>query len=362
MNYNCEVCGYGTNRNRDYLRHLKSKKHNKNIKNYESTVPGSGHACGHCGKIYDLRNSLKKHEKKCKSRKKMLEENVKLKKKFICEFCGIFFDRKYNQERHTNACYKKKINDYEVKLKEKDDKLREKDNRLEEKDQMINFYKEVAQANKPTEAHIKNDISDFTFINAHYKKARPLRGLTYKKFVKRNKIQYIENNASYNDRLVWDILYCSDNGILDEYIGDVIKEIYKNNQNPDKQSVWSTDSARLKFVIKLKDLETGIERWAFDEKGKMTGEKIIKPVLKKIEDLLEDFIKFDCDIRKGRTMKEKEEMVDNAIKCNEIIKKINTGTLTKDVLRYISPFFKVQKEIPLEVNNSDIQNAKNIRE
>ncbi len=61
MKYFCEKCIYETEKKYDYDRHLTSKKHAQNTKKI--------YTCKNCNAIYNVRQSLYAHKKKCQENK-----------------------------------------------------------------------------------------------------------------------------------------------------------------------------------------------------------------------------------------------------------------------------------------------------
>ncbi len=57
----CEACGYGTSRANDWAKHIATRKHQA-----ESASKCCSTACRSCGKRYNTRSGLWKHEKTCK--------------------------------------------------------------------------------------------------------------------------------------------------------------------------------------------------------------------------------------------------------------------------------------------------------
>ena len=88
MNYNCECCNYNTPKKTDYFRHLKTKKHLKQIHRKQKTTisffetektkknANTKFETCQCGKIFKTRGGLWKHQKKCNIEITDIEKNV----------------------------------------------------------------------------------------------------------------------------------------------------------------------------------------------------------------------------------------------------------------------------------------------
>jgi hypothetical protein len=73
--FNCDACGFYTNNNYDYKRHVKTKKHEKSTENAKITTkvqPVETFTC-ECGKSYKDRTGLWRHKKKCEIAEQIIE-------------------------------------------------------------------------------------------------------------------------------------------------------------------------------------------------------------------------------------------------------------------------------------------------
>tara|TARA_B100000035_G_scaffold143051_1_gene121761 strand:- start:7886 stop:8791 length:906 start_codon:yes stop_codon:yes gene_type:complete len=78
--FNCDACGFYTNNNYDYKRHVKTKKHEKSTENAKSTTniqPVETFAC-ECGKSYKDRTGLWRHKKKCEIAEQIIENEEEI--------------------------------------------------------------------------------------------------------------------------------------------------------------------------------------------------------------------------------------------------------------------------------------------
>jgi hypothetical protein len=65
--YSCQMCDFNSNKIRNYNMHLLTLKHLKNVEKMPEKNATPLYSCLTCNKIYNSRNSLWYHEKKCKS-------------------------------------------------------------------------------------------------------------------------------------------------------------------------------------------------------------------------------------------------------------------------------------------------------
>ena len=68
--YVCESCDFRCSKNSNYVKHINTRKHHKNIKGDKVGDKGDRfyiYNCDICKKSYNSRNGLWKHKKKCKT-------------------------------------------------------------------------------------------------------------------------------------------------------------------------------------------------------------------------------------------------------------------------------------------------------
>jgi len=81
----CKLCNYECCKLSDYNKHKNTRKHihRTNIDKLEQTIehknltPLKEYKCNNCNKLYQARNSLWYHQKKCKKVENILEPNIK---------------------------------------------------------------------------------------------------------------------------------------------------------------------------------------------------------------------------------------------------------------------------------------------
>lgn len=123
-------------------------------------------------------------------------------------------------------------------------------------------------------------------------------------------------------------------GDLHSVLGDVLVANYQEDDIK-KQSLWTTDVARLTYLIK--DITTkGDSIWTQDKKGNKVKQMIIKPLLLKVKGIIETFYKA---IMKAPTTTFRLRIEDEAIKLlHEIGYKggKNTSILASKINTYIA--------------------------
>tara|TARA_Y100000389_G_C17459934_1_gene520942 strand:+ start:1505 stop:2653 length:1149 start_codon:yes stop_codon:yes gene_type:complete len=217
-NFVCESCDYITDIKCNYLKHIKSKKHqkNENIKNTKF------YYCDICEKKYKTRSGLWKHVSKCNiNTQKYINDNKEKKDKETKELLEIFTNYiKNNQEIQKELIESNKI-----------------------------IHKIIPNiGNNNNNNNSNNSISINVFLNEHCKDA-----INFTEFIK---------NISVS---IEDIMKTYQLG----YTEGLSNILMKNLQNMEitKRPIHCTDNKRLKFFIKDED------KWEKDN-----GEKIEKAI------------------------------------------------------------------------------------
>jgi hypothetical protein len=342
--FDCNYCDYSTKDNSNWNKHIKSKKHIKNIKETKIKKQYLQNS-----QLEQLDNSPP-HETQCYMWK--------------CINCKKTYSSSFNLKRHMPNCTDTLIIANQLELKNKE---------LEIKDQTINKYEEELVYFKQLlylSAEKKSKtIGKYDYINSNFPNTQPLKKISYGVFVENNKMQYIndnnndndnddcdyidhinnmdnldDENVSYDNKIVRDILYAHIHNILDKYIGDVIVKTYKD-ADPSKQAIWITDSARLKYIIRTTD-DKNIPRWMADVQGKETNKLIVAPIIEKLRSLLMWYQKKYCMPLKNikYSFEERERIINMNITISEVIRDMDDGKINKKVLKYLAKYFTINKK------------------
>ena len=339
MKYICAFCNFKTDRLFCFNQHKNTKKHKEKVKELANIT-----------QIKHVSNIGKNHD-------------------FICQFCGNQFYNAGSLTRHTNNCSKKTqlIENYDNKLREKDqiiNKLTEQNNSLkqlfEQKDNQIDTLKEEIKYLKTiinnTGSIIKSSVSAISYVSQHNTDAPALEAiddyskLTYDIDSESNQTDNTEPKEKTDDEIRKDkdkfintIVVKHEKNILDRYLGDIIIKCYKK-KDPKEQSLWSSDTSRLTYVIRELFANKKID-WTVDKKGVKTRNYIVKPLLEHVEKLMKEYITeysvFDKD---ELDMREYEPKLRRMNKLGEIMAAIDNGTLPENIVSYVAPEFFLKKE------------------
>lgn len=332
--YHCWACNFETKNKTDYKRHCSTTKHRKRWKNFEEAPP-----------INHTQPTHKSHKVKHKKKFVSVEKSVS-----VCPFCGDEFSRKDSLKRHKVSCSQKKLQEKEEIIKSNQRTMR-KLNRDHKKtvtkyEDELHYFKQILQLSE--ESGSKN-VSAYNYISQNYQAAQPLTAITFERFVRNNKIQYAQSDKSYNEKLIEDIIYSHKHGILDKYLGSTIVEMYMT-KNPDEQSIWSTDQARLKYVIR-QCIGDEMVRWVADSKGVNTAKMLIDPLSSKIKKILNTYnTKYYIPKEsESYSLNEQKDMMEGHLAIMEICRDIDNKKIHRNLLKYMAPFFSTEK---LHISNS----------
>jgi hypothetical protein len=349
MKYNCNCCNYETDRKSSFDKHNLSQKHldkSNNAKQQSITV---------------TLESLQSNPKKC-------TENVISKQtKNECVSCGATFAFKQGLSKHRKTCVKQAItesnNDKEIiaSLKEKIkdmemDKLKMKINFLEEQNKNLSNNNKtlsiVAENNSETS---KTSCSALNFVMKNYKNAPCIQEFNDYQLL-------LEGNEDFTIGEV--VIHKFQRDELVSFIGDVLIKKYKT-ANPGDQSMWSSDAARLAYMIR--ELTADNEpNWYADKGGVKTANYTVKPILKHIKEDLTRLINesqqtlFNTDYNDLNSSKS-DDLRNKILKGTEILQIITKGTLSTNVIKYIASHFfldrkKNQKKLTYD-NEEEIELA-----
>lgn len=305
MKYLCDECDYGTNNKSNFNRHLKTI--HEPAKELLS--------CEKCNQVFSHQSSLSRHEN------------------YRCHTIRSELD-----------IIKAQFTEYQIAIKAKEMELENK--YLKEKNNdLSNEVTELKSIIETKKDKVYN-ISVKNYVQQNYPDAPPLIALKeYEPLLyeynedseESEDNEEIDVNKNNVDDLASNLIYNFNNSCLDKYLGEFIVKYYKKD-DPSKQSLWSSDTSRLTYIIK-ELLSNNKTIWSHDHKGIKVKEYIINPLLKYIKNYIDEywvthidnFKKFDNKIIIKHQM--------NYLVLYQIKKEIENNVLSSDIVRYISPHF-----------------------
>ena len=352
MRFICETCDYDTDSHFCFQQHKNTKKHHEKVKRQLDNA--------RMERGYNLDND----------------------KKFQCLYCKKNFLNAGGMARHNKTCPEKiKIETiYENKLNEKDqiiNQLNEQIKYLEtinEKD--VSYYKELYLNNKKhyesevdtlkKEVHylktiinnagniIKSSVSAITYVSQNYGDAPALAPIKdYSKVTYdidetpdktgRRRRKTPKEIRKDKDNFIDLLILKNEKSTLERYLGRIIIKCYKKD-NPKNQSLWSSDTSRLTYVVRELFNNKNID-WTVDKKGVKTRNYIINPLLEYINGLMKEYIKvYSITDINDIDMREYEPILNRMNKMAHIMSSIANGKLAEEILGYVTPEFYLNKE------------------
>jgi hypothetical protein len=284
----CKYCKYTTKDRRNYIKHCKTKKHKRNIETYKTgpklnqVLPEfnqknkkstqqkstSGYNCKFCTTDFTTLGSLKRHGTRCVLQK-LHEKDIEL----------------LNKEKELQSFKKEK--EIEIDMIKKENAYNEKE--LRQKTEFIHYYKQLLEL---TDNKIKDpNVSAFNYIVTNYTKAVPLKRITYKDYKKAKNFKY-SGKLPHDEQILEDLFVSYKHKKLHKDIGNIIIKLYRNT-DPTMQSLWSTDESRMKYIVR-KNVGHDDYRWEADNRGTYTAKHIIDPLIDTINKLISIWVNKHC--------------------------------------------------------------------
>jgi hypothetical protein len=357
MKYACNDCKYDTNIKSHYTRHLNTPKHLERI---QRTNINDNLSNSNIDKLNVTGNIIINN---------VVNENTSepTPKLYKCKKCTFATKHKSSYFRHKSGCkdngnsvdddvnFKKIIQNFQDKLNEKDKILNEKDKIITEKDKVISQLKDdqnvylkslVKEAgmlvNKNTNLAIKS-VSTLSYVIQNYPNAPALELVPESKY---------DEIAAPNCTIPITVVHYYRKKKLASYLGNYVVEFYKK-EDPHLNSVWSSDVVRETFVYR--ELVGDKLDWIVDKVAKKIGKKIIDPMLSFIKQKLIVFNAEENKLSKNMKLSSGEMGIHVANNTDgmDITREIENDNLKHQILKYIAPFFYLNKALTFEAAEGD---------
>jgi hypothetical protein len=342
MEYTCNMCRYKTLDKRNFWKHRKrmhiDKKDQCDDNSYKSVLgaPNSTNLvqigasngtrtdfmCEICAKSFSRSYTLKRHQEdgRCKGKRGMVTEYKEI------------------LEQKKELEVKMMMMEYETKLKIKETELSAAERADKEKSAFI-------MSGKVGEKHYHNKMSVKTFIEMNYPNAPPLEELNLDKML-------TLGDEEKGTELVNVLIYHHSDNRLAKYLGGFLVKNYRKT-NPSEQSVWTSDTSRLTYVIR-ELLSNNKAIWNPDKKGVKTKESIIIPMLDHVKLQIGEYVrKYTKIANRSDDFNEQMKLYDNMNKAYQIEIDIDTGNLADNIIKYIAPYFHMDKSDIKDDENYD---------
>jgi hypothetical protein len=301
LEYKCKICNYSTKNKYNYIKHSNNKEHlyREELNKY----------CMICDKTFKTKQIYWQHRKK------------------------IHIDKiKINNTANNNTVN----NNINNKLDKIDNKI---DDKIEEvKVEIHNSKKEVVTVvNKA----ITKASSLIKYLMQTHRSVPPLKRIKKEECIPILRLDYdcpeIEGDYSLQKMFVKDYS-------KNIFVSNIAKSILKiiNHEQQDKQPIYNTDSTRYNYVVK-----TSTELWNEDKSGVKFTDYIIRPLLRYIRELNEDYINVLEKVNmKKNTFYENEVHVNALDAAYNLDIAVMNDYLIKPLLKELSPYLRfLQQEL-----------------
>jgi hypothetical protein len=335
MKYECEICKYITDRKLNFERHNKSKKHISNVENTsciskcenKSESKSNPNSNPKCNSIFD-------------DKKKTVNN-----KKYNCVTCGHFFNHRQNLYKHKKYHCKNIKN--EEKLINENKELKEKNEKIEKQnEELLKLANTNAETANITAKSNKKTVHIMTHAMKNFSDTPVIQQLSHNKSKKLLTEHAKDSTHSVEDLMI----HHQENGILHKYLGNMLITHYRNVEDPSQQPLWSSDTARLNFI--LKQVVGDSSEWVNDKKGIKFNKLVIKPILDKVRDMLSEKITELIKKNKKIYMEDKEdeeaddvqENMHKILHCKVIMSEITKEILHTEIIKYICPYLNFETD------------------
>ena len=320
--YNCNICNYNTKERSNLNRHNKSARHMKKVT-----------------ENLDNANKLNEFQSQNLLQPKYRQSTAKVPPKYrqnspinmdkslrkcvnICKYCSSEFTRTDSLSKHLKACIKK--HEKERLLEEQITILCTENNKYKNESEYFqaenNYHKRMLNE---AGGLVQKSVSALTYAVGNYNNAPTIKMID---------IYDIEGMKNNDKKLVEDVLSHYKHKTLDRYLGNSIIKLYKKD-DPKAQSVWSTDTSRLTYLIK-ELMVNNSSNWVIDKKGIKTKEYLIDPLLKHIKELIIYYQKHSMNLSTNAI--EVEFILELNKNILKLVTEIDDGIIGNNLLKYIS--------------------------
>ena len=369
--YKCTGCDYVTRDKSNFSKHILSNKHKEkeqeivkiNLEEHQRNISknqNKRYKCPYCKINYATSGSLARHKRTCETKEDVLNN------------LQIEIDNLKNEISNLKKSHRKDIKLYLTQI----EKL-EKENEwlkstvtgagsiikssMSTANYIISTFKDA-----PALSPVK-DYSKLTYARNSTEDDNSDEEMSYSEKMRESFVDHDSSNSNINsdddlsekdygevgdrfhdedydkEKFIEEITYQYYNKSLSNYLGDIIVKHYKK-KDPEKQSIWNSDSTRLTYIVRELFTDDKID-WLVDKKGIKTTNYIITPFLKHIHELAKWYMELKTDFdRKSATTKELQARFSNLKACAEIQIEIEKKILSTEILKYIAPFFYYMKK------------------
>lgn len=298
-----------------------------------------------CGKIFSSKQGKCKHEKKhCSAKISQTDE----KDNILSEYKNQIYELKTKYEKDTDALK----NELKTYIQKYEELYKDYTNQL--KQTSIDATNTIHTVTKTIRTSVKNTEKAMSALKYIRQKIPPpaLPALR-----KDEIIDAIESERTEKHTPCEFIIHKYKNNKLNEYLGNMISNIYKG-ESIEEQQIWVTDSSRFTCVIS-EIVDKTKAQWITDTRGIKVKNNVIKPILKIISEMLAKYIHEISLVDSYKVPNDKiYVMMDYSGNAASIVYDISQDKLINPIMKVIAGNldFKNWKHL---LDNYDQKNSKN---
>jgi len=369
--YRCDICNYDTYRLPDIERHNRTKKHHKNVMDQKNIIvdkllcaktnnpptiqPTSNKqdkknsesmVCDMCGGTYSCYNSLWRHKKyycggaevdryitikptEITNNSTDSSQNVKPKKV------------KSTKSKQNNTNMITFMTDLQNELKEQREEMKEV---KEQNKKLLDLASKNADVSITATKSTNKSMNMMAHAMKHWANAPPMKQLEGKEALK---LITFENKSKHPIEDV--VIHQFNSKTLYRFLGNVLIKEFKKEDEID-QSLWTTDSSRLCFIIKQIVGDKGGEKWIADKSGIEITKLLISPLVDRVTEMMSEYSnKLMDEIKKSDDSEQSKKAMEKMYDIGVVIRGIIKNDMNKDILKYIAPYFNINvKNVELQ--------------
>jgi hypothetical protein len=316
------------------------------------------------------------HEKNyirhCNTKLHLKKEEINFK----CEICNKQYKTIKVYKTHRNKYHNKINKNIDNKLEDiRNDIKNDIKNNIEDVKNNINDVKEeINKSNEKVVTVVNKAINKASslikYLMEHHRGVPPLKKITKQQCIPMLRLDYDcpEKDNDYSLQK----LFIKDH-TKNLFVPNISKSILKmiNYQNKDNQPIYNTDSTRYNYVVKLTT-----DLWNEDKSGIKFTDYIIKPLLRYVRELVEEYIEEDLEkinMYKNSSY-ENEQLLDKKEEAYTFDIALTNDYLIKPILKELSPYLrflqleleemekleeleKIQEDLQEIINNNSDNNS-----
>ena len=343
--YYCKYCKYLTDNLHNINRHILSKKHKVNSNGNDILVAKLKiHICISCNKEFIDRKAKWRHEKQCNAQECNTQEcNTVTSSNII---------HKTISEIDSNVTNTSKNNDIilmqQSQLKQYESMLSDYKTVIES---LASSNKSTAEASSKTAEAATKSMSILKYATTHMADAPPMTEINNEEAISilgykgEDSTLSKEQQEHINEIYVQSVVAHYTNKNIVNFLSDMIVAYFRKPGVDYKKlsSIWAVDVARLSFIIMSTINKDGEKEWRSDKTGKLFKSMVIKPMLKALDVILQQYIKYkeNWHIKHpATTVEEMGKLMLIRQGCVELSKDIRYQQFERQLIKCVAPSFQ----------------------